>query len=111
MVLENIISATHTLHKIQELQILPPWQKQMKNYGNLFLKELLRVEGYFNQLDNETPEAVELYEDYFDVMKIISRVNIHRMDDLLKVLQAFEKEPAILTGICHNIIEEKPEES
>lgn len=107
-VIDLIISANHTIFKIEDLSHVDKiWLKETKRYGNLFLKRLMKIEGHFDMLaDNEN--TIKCFNDFQDYMKEVSSVSLNDVDYVTEILKASKKDKAMMLAMAKKVNELKP---
>lgn len=103
-VFDLIVSANHTIFKAEQLSHQNQvWLKEVKNYGNLFVKRLMKIEGHFDMLADDNEYAIDLYDDFHDFMAQIHVVKQTEMKEMTEILKACNKDRMMMYGLAKRI--------
>jgi hypothetical protein len=77
----------------------------LKQMAKNFQNELVKVEkNYFDKFFNKSEESTKVvYEVYDTFMQTVANVPIYDMENVTKILEAYDKDPKSIEGIVKKI--------
>jgi predicted DNA-binding ArsR family transcriptional regulator len=105
-IFDLVVSANHTIFKAEQLSHQNQvWLKEVKNYGNLFVKRLMKIEGHFDLLLESSEDTADLYNDFHDFMAEIHVIKQTEMKEMTEILKACNKDRTMMYGLAKRINE------
>lgn len=102
-VIDVILSANLTIFRIDQLKHQNQfWLKELKNYGNLFLNRLMKIETQFDILADQE-STIKTYEYFDDFMREIHPLDLEEMIDMTEILKAYKKQKNKMLGTARRI--------
>ena len=106
----SVVATQMSLHYLEKLKYYPQLYKgQLKRYGNLYLKELLKSEkNSFDLADKDAEESTEITcAQYMECIDYISKGNLVDLFNLVMLNEAYRLDPDSMTGIAKKILKNK----
>ncbi len=104
-IVHSIIATKVNLFHNEEVSRTPFYDKELKNYGNLYLKALMKREKFFDELENlKEDQAIGVHDVFYDYIKAISTVNIQDMECIALIVEAYHKDKKKLEKVINEIL-------
>jgi hypothetical protein len=104
-VTHSIISMQIVLNHLEKLIHTNYYKKEVKHYTNLLLPHLIKAEEEYDKFFNKEEEATkEVYNEYHQFIEAISSVPIYEQRNITLIIEAYNKDPKSIEGICKKIL-------
>ncbi len=103
----SVVATQMALYYLEKLSFYPSlYNKELKKYGNLYQKQLLKAElNQFDLADKEAEESTDIIStQYMDCIKYICEGNMVDLFNLVKINEARKKNPKAIDGIVNKIL-------
>lgn len=105
-VITSVLAMQISSNILTDLQSTKVFKNSLKMHINRAIDALKEVEvkhydNFFNSKETETSQVYEVYENF---IKIISQVPIYDTENLLKMYEAYKKDPDSMQGITNKIL-------
>lgn len=102
----SVISTQVTLNLLDAIRHTPYFQKELKRKLNLVYPELIKAEQkhYDQFFDVDDAATAQVYQVFESFIKRISNVPIYDMENICYMIDAYEKDPKSINGICNKIL-------
>lgn len=103
----SVVATQMALHYLEKLSFYPSlYNKELKKYGNLYQKQLLKAElNQFDLADKDAEESTDIIStQYMDCIKYICEGNMVDLFNLVKLNEAYRLDPDSMTGIAKKVL-------
>jgi len=104
-----VISAQVLSYYISEMKSKNYFKTTLLNFVNKFLTQLKLIEWkyYDKMFEKESEAAIIVYETYDNFIKTISNIPIWEMQNVTKILEAYNENPKSMEGIVNKVLKYK----
>ena len=104
-VTESILITQLCLFMNEQIKGTNYYVKSLKNRGNLFLKELIKVEYIYDEMYNDKEEScTEVTNIVQDLVIKIGELGFENYGQLSLMIDAYKKDPKSIEGITRKIL-------
>lgn len=104
-----VISAQVLSYYISEMKATNYFKGTLLNFVNKFITQLKLIEWkYFDKMfDKETEASTVVYEVYDNYIKTISNIPIWEMQNVINILDAYNKDAKSIEGVVSKVLKYK----
>jgi len=105
-IITSVLAMQISSNILTDLQTAKVFKSSLKMHINRTIEALKEVElehydKFFKAKENETSGVYEVYENF---IKVIAQVPIYDAENLLKMYEAYKKDPKSMEGITNKIL-------
>ena len=102
----SVMSIQIALNQLEAIKHTTYYKQSLKNKLNAVLPELMNSEKmhYDNFFEAQNESTAFVYDVFENFIKKISTIPIYHMESILYMIDAFEKDPKSINGICNKIL-------
>lgn len=102
----SVMSCQIALNQLEAIKHTPYYKQSLKNKINAVLPELVKAEAehYDKFFEKESESTAQVYEVFENFVKRIAQVPIYDMENIVSMIEAYNKDAKSMNGIVNKIL-------